>query len=158
MVNTIVIDTTYLLPIFGIGIKLKDFEKLFPKLINMYRVLYNPISIIEAKWIVMRLIRRNPGLRYKLLERFRVGLKTLYAEEKIEQTQLTNYDIEEIADVLLLKVGVKDYFDRVIYATAAHYKTPLLTEDEELRKILSINSIPKPPRIINWDEVIKLIT
>jgi len=87
MVNTIVIDTTYLLPIFGISIKLKDFEKFFPKLINMYKVLYNPISIVEAKWMIMRLIRRNPGLRDKLLERFRVGLKTLYAEESFEQTR-----------------------------------------------------------------------
>jgi len=70
---------------------------------------------------------------------------------------LNKHDIEEIADILLLKVGVKDYFDRVIYATTVHHKTPLLTEDEELRKILNINSIPKPPKIINWNEIIKLI-
>ncbi len=70
----LVLDTTYLLPIFGVGIRLKRFQTVFPKLLEEYRVLYNPVSIVEAKWIVLSLARREPNKRLKLLKRFRKGL------------------------------------------------------------------------------------
>jgi len=56
--DKLVLDTTYLLPLFGIRIKLKDYNKLFPLLLKKYAALYNPISIIEAKWIILKLCRK----------------------------------------------------------------------------------------------------
>ena len=53
------LDTTYFLPLFGIKIKLKDFENIFPKILSNYKVMYNPISFIEAKWIILKLLKEK---------------------------------------------------------------------------------------------------
>lgn len=45
--DSLLLDTTYILPIFGIKVKLKDFEKVFPKLLNERSVMYTPISIVD---------------------------------------------------------------------------------------------------------------
>ena len=58
--DKLVLDTTYLLPIFKIKVKLKYYDSIFPTLTEKYIVLYNPISIIEAKWIVLKLCRKIP--------------------------------------------------------------------------------------------------
>jgi len=54
----LVLDTTYLLPIFGIDMRLKGFGELFPRLLASYAVLYNPVSLVEAKWIVLKLVKK----------------------------------------------------------------------------------------------------
>jgi len=151
----LLLDTTYLLPIFGVSVKLKDYNVLFPKLINKYSIFYNPVSLIEAKWIVIGLSRRKPSIREVLLSRFREGLRAILGDERFSQTVLTNSEVEEIADELLLRYGVNDYFDRIIYATAVHYNTALLTEDEELHNLLKIKEAPKPREVIRWEDIIK---
>ena len=47
--DELLLDTTYVLPIFGLNIELRDFEKTFLKLLKSYSVMYNPISLVEAK-------------------------------------------------------------------------------------------------------------
>ena len=110
--DKLVLDTTYLLPIFKIKVKLKYYDSIFPTLTEKYIVLYNPISIIEAKWIVLKLCKKNPSKKTVFLKAFREGLKAL-THSDINQTVLTNSTIEETADNLLLKIGIKDYFDRI---------------------------------------------
>jgi hypothetical protein len=57
--DKILLDTTYFLPLFGIKIKLKNFENVFPKILSNYKVMYNPISFIEAKWIILKLLKEK---------------------------------------------------------------------------------------------------
>ena len=151
----LVLDTTYLLPIFGISIKLEGFEEFFPELLAEYAVLYNPVSLVEAKWIVLKLAKREPQKRGTLLERFRRGLEALLHDERLGQTELTNPDIEEVADLLLTRAGVADYFDRLIYATAASRRSVLLTEDEELARVARRGDLPAPKKVIRWDGVVR---
>ncbi len=151
----LLLDTTYLLPIFGVSVKLKDYNVLFPRLINKYSILYNPVSLVEAKWIITGLSRRKPSIREVLLNRFREGLRAILGDERFSQTALTNDEVEEIADELLLRYGVNDYFDRIIYATAVHYNIMLLTEDKELHNLLENKDAPKPRGVIRWDDIIK---
>lgn len=151
----LLLDTTYLLPIFGVSVKLKDYNILFPKLINKYSILYNPASLVEAKWIIIGLSRRKPSLREALLNRFREGLRAILNDTRISQTVLTNSEVEEIADELLLRYRVNDYFDRIIYATAVYYNTMLLTEDRELHNLLKNKEAPKPREVIRWEDIIK---
>jgi len=47
-----------------------------------------------------------------------------------------------------LEVKVRDYFDRLIYATAIHYNATLLTEDEKLLNLYK--GAYRPKRIIKW--------
>jgi len=152
--DKLVLDTMYLLPLFGIKIKLKDYDKLFPLLLKNYTVLYNPVSVIEAEWIILKLCKKNPSKKIILLEAFREGLKALL-NSNINQTILTNSTIEKIADDLLLKAEIEDYFDRVIYATATYYHAILLTEDKELLEI-NHKDLPRPKKIISWNTVIRM--
>lgn len=151
----LLLDTTYLLPVFGVSVKLKRFDEVFPRLINEYSLLYNPVSIIEAKWLIVSQSRRNPSKREILLKRFRKGLRTLLNDKRISQTDLTNPEIEEIADNLLVRFKIRDYFDRMIYATAVYYNVTLLTEDEELHGLAGKEYAPKPKKILKWNDMLR---
>jgi len=151
--DKVLLDTTYLLPVFGIDVGLQDFSNLFPRLLDKYSVMYNPVSIVEAKRIVLRLSRGDPSRKELLLKAYRLGLRALLSDRRLKQTDLTNPDVEEIADELLLKAGVKDYFDRVIFATATQQGAILLTEDEELMKI-GLTGVPRPKEVISWEKLI----
>jgi len=142
------LDTTYLLPIFGIDVRLAGFEDKFPKVLEEYDVRYNPISLVEAKWISLRLGRG--ANRDKFLEAYRSGLATIFADKRINQTRLTDGAIELIADQLLAEDGVRDYFDRIIYATAAREKSYLLTEDKALLGLKDAKEELAPRSIFSW--------
>lgn len=152
--DRLLLDTTYLLPVFGVGVGLRRYEELFPRLLERYFVLYNPVSVVEAKWIVLRLCRREPRRRADLLEAYRRGLRALLGDERLHQTPLTSPEIEEIADRLLAEV--RDYFDRIIYVTAAHGGAALATEDRELSSI-SRPEIPSPKGIVAWSDLAALL-
>ncbi len=152
--DKILIDTTYILPLFGIKIKLEDIEVRLPEIFKKYKVIYSPLSIVEAKWIILKLIKKYPSKKDIFLKSFRNGLKILLVEENIYKTRLTTPEVEDIADLLLLKAEIKDYFDRMIYATAVSQESILMTEDMEL-KSLENSELPKPKKIISWEEIIR---
>lgn len=154
----LVLDTTYLLPVFGVDVGLKKFKTLFPRLLKAYPTLYNPASIVEAKWIVLRLARREPQRREALLRRFREGLRALLSDRRLSQTALTRPIVEEVADMLLVKAGLSDYFDRLIYATAVYRGASLLTEDEELLSTAMRGDLPKPREVISWSDAVKMLS
>ncbi len=152
--DELLLDTTYVLPIFGLQTDLKDFEKTFPKMLGAHSVSFNPIALVESKWIILKLARRDPSKRDVLLEAYRAGLKTLWGDRRLRQTALTDEAVEEVADALQ-REGLRDYFDRLTYATAVHMKCSFLTEDEELHKLGDSSSVPKPRRIVRWEKLVK---
>ena len=151
--DEVLLDTTYILPIFGLKVDLKDFETIFPRLLDSLSVTFNPVALVESKWTVLRLARSAPSKKDILLEAYRVGLKTLKGDHRLKQTALTDETIEETADKLLFQEGLKDYFDRLIYSTAAHMNCSLLTEDEELHKIGGSSRFRRPRRVVNWQKL-----
>jgi len=151
----LVLDTTYLLPTFGVGVRLEGFRTLFPRILEEYTVLYNPVSIVEAKWIVLRLAKQRPDKRTELLRRFRKGLNAILMDKRLRQTELTNPEVEAVADILLTGMGMADYFDRLIYATAAYRKAILLTEDEELIRVARREDVEAPARVLRWRDIAK---
>lgn len=148
MAERLLLDTTYFLPLFGIDVRLAGFENRFPKILDEYEVCYNPVSLLEAKWISLRLGRG--ASRNKFLEAYRSGLATILADKRISQTKLTNATVELAADQLLAVDGVRDYFDRMIYATAAAEETYLLTEDKELLLLGKGERESAPRGIFSW--------
>jgi len=153
--DKILLDTTYLLPIFGININFQGYENYFPKILTKFNVFYNPISIIEAKWIVLSITKHyGKEERSRRLARFRIGLHSLLWDRRISPTPLTNPDIEEFADRLLIELNLKDFFDRIIYSTAKYYDAILLTEDKTLLKIARSTS-NYSLRAVNWKSLIK---
>jgi hypothetical protein len=154
--DRVLLDTTYILPILGVGMELKGFDEGFPKMFSKYEVFYNPVSLIEAKWVVLKICRSKPHEAEKLLKAYRKGLAALLSDKRIKQTTLTSPEAEEIAD-RLMEAGVKDYFDRMVYATAVRQEMILMTEDVQLIKITKAN-LPRPKRIINWNVMAEKIS
>lgn len=123
------LDTTYLLPFFGIRIRPRGPRESVPQLVASGRsLLYHPLSLVEAKWVVLALERRGlSGVR----TRFLAGLDALLMDKRWAAAPLTSHAIEADADSLLDE-GLADYFDRMLAATAHCVPATLLTEDEEL--------------------------
>ena len=149
----LLLDTTYLLPIFGVSVGLEDFERRFGKLLGSFSVRYNPVSLMEAKWVVLRLGRKDRAKKDALLNAYRTGLKVLASDGRLKETPLTSEAAEAVADELLVKDGVKDYFDRVIYGTASDRNCVLLTEDEELLR-LKRSGRPRPSEVLAWRKIL----
>ena len=147
----LVLDTTYLLPVFGVSVGLADFQPRFAELLDSYSVLYNPVSLVESKWAILSKARSEPSKRGPLFEAYRTGLKILETDGRLRETHLTNDSVESVADELLAG-GVKDHFDRLIYGTAADRGCALLTEDHELAKAHPREG-PRPLKVMSWKDV-----
>lgn len=137
----ILLDTIFLLPILGIEITLEKFSEIFPRILENFEVWYNPISLIEAKWILLRLKRK--GIEISMKD-YIDGLRAIIYDERLHQTQVTDPKIEEIADSLISKIS--DYFDRIIYSTAKSLNMLLLTENETLLKLEGT---------VSWEKIIE---
>ena len=158
--DKLLLDTTYLLPLMGVNVRLPRFSTVFKSLIQRTLLFYNPLSLVEAKWIVLHYAKTGKGASLKTrLERYALGLEVLEAySECLIQTQITSPEVERLADKLLIEAGVRDYFDRMIYATAAHLNLPLLTEDDMLRRLPeSHGDIGHPPSMISWEDLLKAL-
>ncbi len=151
MVEPLLLDTTYLLPVFGIDVGLARFEIKFPEMLDEYDIRYNPVSLLEAKWISLRIGRHAD--RDKFLARYRSGLGAIMADKRMKQTRLTDGAVELIADRLLADNRLDDYFDRMIYATAAAENSYLLTEDRVLLGLMRAKGEPMPRSIYSWKGV-----
>ena len=114
-------------------ITLRDYEKSFVALLSSENSLhYSPLSIIESKWILLSLIRKNKLDAQRALTRFVAGLKTiLEGGIELNPTDFTSPEIEGRAD-LLWGAGIDDYFDRMLVATAIIHGMTLITEDKEI--------------------------
>jgi hypothetical protein len=151
LVEPLLLDTTYLLPVFGIDVGLAKFEIKFPEILDEYDIRYNPVSLLEAKWISLRIGRHTD--RDKFLARYRSGLGAIMTDKRIKQTRFTDGAVELIADRLLTDNRLNDYFDRMIYATAAAENSHLLTEDKVLLGLTGAKGESMPRSIFSWKGV-----
>ena len=158
--DKLLLDTTYLLPLLGVSVRLPHFSTVFRSLIQRTLLFYNPLSLVEAKWIVLHYAKTGKEANLKTrLERYVLGLEALEAyNESLIPTPITSPEVERLADNLLIKAGVHDYFDRMVYATAAHLNLPLLTEDDMLRRLPgSHGDVSHPPFTISWKDLLKAL-
>jgi hypothetical protein len=155
LVEPLLLDTTYLLPVFGIDVGLAKFGTKFPEILDEYDIRYNPVSLLEAKWISLRISLRigRHSDRDKFLARYRSGLGAIMTDKRMKQTRLTDSAVELIADRLLTDNRLNDYFDRMIYATAAAENSHLLTEDKVLLGLTGVKGEPVPRSVFSWKSV-----
>ena len=149
---SVLLDTMYLLPVFGVDVGLDEYGSLFPRILEELHVYYSPLSLVEAKWVILKLSRMKPDASSRLLDEYRRGLEAILADNRLKETIITNSMIEEVADHLL-EQGLHDYFDRMIYATAYYYNAILLSEDRELKSINEKTVKYKLPRVISWADI-----
>lgn len=126
------LDTTYIMPLAGIETEkfgTEDFAELCST--KGLELLLSPISLVEVKWIIIAETRGRPSLRRRLRLRYRDMLRFILYGGVVRLVPLLDEGIDE-EENRLLDLGIRDYFDRVIFAAALHYADALLTEDDEL--------------------------
>jgi hypothetical protein len=110
-------------------------------------VWYTPLSLVEAKWIILKLVKRETRKKEIYLEKYRRGLGVILSDSRLKQTELSTPQTEYEADGLLDMVS--DYFDRMIYATSKQLGSTLISEDRVLKAL---------DGVISWDELIQRFT
>lgn len=120
------LDTSVLFPVFGVDVGLDPLD--VDGLLRRKDVFYSPLSLVEAKFLALRLYASG---NRKALERYRSGLEYLLARG-VRAITPTSPAIERIADSLL--VELPDYFDRMLLAAARALGLKLVTVDQELLK------------------------
>ena len=151
--DELLLDSTYLLPIFGLKVDLEDFPNLFPFLLDLHSVRYNPAALIEVKWVILSVSKKHPRKKEAFLQAYRTGLRALEGEKRLTQTVLTTQTIETVADDLMERWSVKDYFDRLTYATASYSQATFLTEDSQLLELSRTSQAPKPRATFTWRDI-----
>lgn len=120
------LDTTYLLPLFGVDIDLPNFTVEFQELLgSAIAINVSSVSVFEIKGKIAREVRRGMA---DLAPRFKAGLRSLLLSGRFHIVEY-NVDIDDIVDDLS-EAGLDDLFDCAIAATAIYGSDLLVTEDE----------------------------
>jgi len=130
------VDTSFILPLFGIDTGYKEILK--------KDIVISPLSLIEAKFITLRMLKKTGNRRF--LDRYVEGLAVIRLRYKL--TELTNPGIEMLADELIDKLN--DYFDRTLVATAMYYGYEFVTLD---REIISLRDKIENVEIVHPDDI-----
>jgi len=131
----ILLDTTYILPIFGIGIKIPNLKEKLLELEKNSQLLINSLSILEAKWKILKLAKKTPDI----IDSFQEGLLFIEKRKIFHIVNFHEYSIDVIATEL--NRFHKDYIDCSILASAYIYADIFITEEKENMKKL-IEKLP----------------
>jgi predicted nucleic acid-binding protein len=126
----ILLDTSFILPSIGIDTG-KEVIQSLKKLADIKaEIHFSRFSILEALWIMTRLLRTAEFNA----EAFRQGLRSVLESgryKKIEENSETFNDA-----LRLYKLGHKDMIDNILYASSAQLNLKLLTLDNELKQFI----------------------
>lgn len=128
----LLLDTTFILPLFGFDVGLADFEEFFLAALERYAILVNSLSFLEAKWKALREARRNP----EVLEAYSDGLRSIVFSEDVTVVPFHDPVVDDLATALIRYHG--DYFDCSIAASALVDANVLLTEDEKIADLVDV--------------------
>jgi len=124
MYPKVFLDTTYLLPLFGVDIGLsKSEEETLQRIIDKLLPAINSLSLLEVKWKILHFSKKNK----QLLSRFSKVLKFITLTNKFQIVPFYESVVDELATELY-KIH-KDYIDCSILAAAITTADVLLTED-----------------------------
>ena len=124
----VLLDTTYLLPAIGIEVDLPEdlLEKLFS---SKHSFIINELSLFELFGKASRFMSGEE----KAKERFYTGMKSILSS-KIDIKPV--FTLDTLPVVLEIKEKVKDLPDCPIVATAMVYSDVMLTEDDDIPKVV----------------------
>jgi PIN domain nuclease of toxin-antitoxin system len=125
----LLLDTTYLLPVFGIDIGVdsaSSIQETLSRLVETGTVLYiSDLSPFEAFIKAYRIAEKLKDERGK--QEAKLGL--LFVARGDWATKVDHEDDEIIEEAFKIRLKHKDPFDCFIFATAQVRKVPLVTED-----------------------------
>lgn len=151
-IKSIVLDTTYVLPLFGIKIEISpnfqdEIKLLWKNGIRGYDLYLPSTCLIETMFKLLREYRMKKD--FNILDRYQLILPTvLNSPIKIFNSEL-HLKASLIASIIRHS-GHLDFMDCWIAGTAAALQGILLTEDKELEKALQSIPETKPVKIWSW--------
>jgi len=155
-INSIILDTTYVLPLFGIKINLfEDFQEELRQLwkngLKRYEIFLPSTCLIESMFKLLNEYRKKEDM--SILERYQLILPTvLNSPIKIFNPE---FDIKASGIASIIRSsGHLDYMDCWIAGSAVSINSILLTEDKELVDLLKIIPETKKLRIWSWNDLI----
>ena len=140
--SRLLLDTSFLLPILGFETSarvMRAFHKLGP-----YELYYNDISILEALWKIVKVVRGSE----EEFSRIREGIIAI--RETLNYVPLDEKAVENA--MRMYKLGHRDMIDNLLYSIAMSKGLRLLTVDEDLVSFVEKRNLARD-RIIMPEEL-----
>lgn len=139
--NKILLDTSFLLPILGFETS-RDIMDVFEKLMG-YILFYNEVSILEALWKIVKVIRWRDDEIERVLE----GIDSI--RRTMDNVPL---DAEAMKKAIeMYRLGHRDIVDNLLYSVAVSKGIKFLTIDKELIEFIEENGLPRENIILPRD-------
>ena len=157
-IKPLILDTTYILPLFGISIiELSDYKRisklLWSKGLKGYNLYIPSVCLMEVLFKLNGEYRKNKDKN--ILNRYSITLPSILSSKYFQIfNPLLNPEANRIS-INIRHAGHTDLMDCLIAATATALKGILLSEDNELSKILKIIPETKDIPIWSWKDFIK---
>ena len=153
MTINLLLDTTYVLPLFGIDINLdndfrEEIKQLWKKGVKNYNIYLSSASIIESVYKLNREYRNSEDP--EILNRYHVVLPTIIRSKIVKIIDPFLNPVIAESSMKIREFGHKDLMDCWIAASAIKIDAIFLTEDKELKNLLKKNPELKMNEIIDW--------
>ena len=159
-IDSIVLDTTYILPLFGIKvIKLPKFKEASKKIwtegLNEFKIILPSVCLIEVMYKILSDYRKTNDP--KILNRYVTAIPSISTSQNVK---IYDPSLSQMASQIAVNIrlsGHSDIMDCWIAASAVVLDAILLTEDKELEKILLLITDTKDIKIWSWKKLIENI-
>ncbi len=153
MTLSLLLDTTYVLPLFGINIDLnsdfrEEIRQLWKKGVKNYKIYLSSASIIESVYKLNREYRNSEDP--EALNRYHIVLPTIIRSKIVKIIDPFLNPIIAENSMKIREFGHKDLMDCWIVASAIQINAIFLTEDKELRTLLNKYPELKINKIFDW--------
>lgn len=158
------LDTSFLIPFFGMSINIKNIEKDFENILNRNEPIfgYSDISLVEIRFLIENKIRK--GSPVELRDEYAVGLDILEYSDQFQNVGISDVDVSNLEIKFLTKYNYKDYFDCLIMASSYFTSKYLVTMDGSIKS--TMKEFIRDTRtkvgsqfikVISWNEMVKIV-
>ena len=129
----ILLDTSFLLPVLGFETShevMNAFQRLYA-----HTLYYNDISILEALWKIVKVIKGERSEIERILEGI-IAIRNTMEYAPINEKAIEN-------SISMYKLGHRDMIDNLLYSIALSEGLRLLTVDKELINFIEKHGLPR---------------
>jgi len=159
-VQRLILDTTYILPLFGIKIKdlagiNEGIKLIWKKGIRDFEVYLPTICLIEVLYKLISEYRKTND--FKILKRYPMAVPTIMTSQNVNLFDPQLNSIASQIAIIIRHSSHNDIMDCLIAASAAALNGILLTEDKDLKNKLQNIPETKLIPIFSWSEIVDKI-